>query len=91
MPINETHPVMNTPKENISLWRYMDIPSFLSLISSESLTFVRADQFEDKFEGTLPKITSNYLNLDIQQMVKDGRLNETYNNFSISKMFEENF
>lgn len=85
MPLDESHPVMNTPKKNINLWKYMDIPSFLSLISSESLTFVRADLFEDKFEGTLPKPTANFLDLDIQRLVKDGKLRPEYSNFKLSE------
>lgn len=89
MPINEDHPVMNSPKANINLWKYMDIPSFLSLISSEALTFVRADQFEDKFEGTLPKLTADFLDLDIQRMVQDGQLAPEYKAFSFSKVAYE--
>lgn len=33
------------------LWRYMDLPKFLSLLSSESLWFARSDTFKDKREG----------------------------------------
>lgn len=51
MPIEERNTIMKIPKENISLWHYMDIPSFLSLLTRKSLTFIRADLFEDKFEG----------------------------------------
>lgn len=85
MPIVENHEAMNTPKTNINLWRYMDIPSFLSLISTGSLTFVRADLFEDKFEGTLPKLTAAWIDSDIQQAVDDGILSESYRGFKLSE------
>lgn len=60
----------------------MDIPSFLSLISSETLTFVRADLFEDKNEGILPQRTINSIDTFIQQSVKTGKLKPEYENFS---------
>lgn len=89
MPINETHPVMNTPISNISLWRYMDIPSFLSLISNNSITFVRADLFEDKFEGILPNPVNNALDLWAEEAIKQGQLSPEYAGFKFSKLFEE--
>lgn len=57
MPIKLDHPVMSAPSQNVTLWRYMDIPSFLSLLTTKSLTFVRSGLMEDKFEGKLPKAT----------------------------------
>ncbi|WP_228780153.1 hypothetical protein [Aquiflexum lacus] len=43
MPINENHPVIRPQKKNITLWRYMDIPSLIYLLAKKSLFFVRAD------------------------------------------------
>ncbi len=77
MPLNESHTVMNTPKENINLWRYMDIPSFLSLISTESLTFVRSDIFDDKFEGTLPKPTEIALDLEWEFLINNKKIKKS--------------
>lgn len=37
MPIFENHSVLKPPKENITLWRYMDIPSFLLLLAESYL------------------------------------------------------
>lgn len=82
MPISESHPVLIIPKENLTLWRYMDIPSFLSLILNESLTFVRADLFEDRFEGTLPRLTAELLDYQMQQKIKNGELDQKYLNLS---------
>ncbi|MBN1838624.1 MAG: hypothetical protein JW802_01115 [Campylobacterales bacterium] len=89
MPINENHPVLTMPERNIDLWRYMDIPSFLSLITSETLTFVRADLFEDKNEGILPQQTASSLELSVQQLVKEGKLVPEYTNFSSARIFNE--
>ncbi|WP_347453665.1 hypothetical protein ABEF79_12065 [Acinetobacter sp. ANC 7454] len=39
------------PESNTKLWRYMDFTKYVSLLSSRSLYFTRADCFEDLFEG----------------------------------------
>jgi hypothetical protein len=36
---------------NATIWRYMDVPKFLSMLTTRSLWFSRADSFEDKWEG----------------------------------------
>lgn len=64
MPIDESHTSMITPRENYKIWRYMDIPSFLSLLIEESLVFTSASLMEDKFEGTFPKTTEQMYNFE---------------------------
>tara|TARA_R110002096_G_C14467450_1_gene712802 strand:- start:46 stop:1005 length:960 start_codon:yes stop_codon:yes gene_type:complete len=39
------------PDKDTIIWRFMDFTKFISLISSNSLFFTRADKFEDPFEG----------------------------------------
>ena len=39
------------PLKNDILWRYMDLPKFISLISRKELYFASANSFEDIFEG----------------------------------------
>ncbi|WP_452218923.1 hypothetical protein [Lacinutrix undariae] len=39
------------PDKDIIIWRFMDFTKFISLISSNTLFFTRADKFEDPFEG----------------------------------------
>ena len=39
------------PQKNDILWRYMDLPKFISLISRKELYFASANSFEDIFEG----------------------------------------
>ncbi len=82
MSINEEHPVMITPKENLSLWRYMDIPSFLSLLTSNSLTFVRADLFEDKYEGKLPRPTAALIDHQMNLQINNGEVKPMCRKFS---------
>ncbi len=44
-------------KLNSKMWRYMDFSKFVSLISSCSISFARADQFDDLLEGSLSERT----------------------------------
>ena len=55
MPANTDHPIFFQNLDGKSkLWRYMDFSKFVSLISSMSLFFCRADLFSDPFEGSFP-------------------------------------
>lgn len=82
MPFDENHPIITLPDENIDLWRYMDIPSFLSLLVDQSLTFVRGDLFEDKYEGILPEMTAAAIDKQILQKIQTGKIDSQYSNFS---------
>lgn len=74
MPIIENHKSLIIPKDNTILWRYMDIPAFLSMLTSNSLTFVRANLFE-KYEGTLPKNNAKLLEYYINSQSNKEILN----------------
>lgn len=93
MPLDESHPVVSVPKSNISLWRYMDIPSFLYLLIERALVFVRADRFEDRYEGTLPKLTAERIDQHIKKpenfskLLNESRI-ETYLNCWCSESHE---
>ena len=39
------------------IWRYLDVPRFLSLVQSSSLHFARADKLGDPFEGSISAAT----------------------------------
>lgn len=43
--------VYEIPSKNTVLWRFMDFTKFVSLLSTSSLYFTRADLFSDPFEG----------------------------------------
>lgn len=47
------------PPEDASLWRFMSLAKFLSMLETSKLYLARIDRFEDKFEGTLPQQTSD--------------------------------
>ena len=54
----ETHPQFKAPANvQIPIWRYMDLPKFISLLDEQSLYFTRSDKFADPFEGSLPRPT----------------------------------
>lgn len=82
MPLTTDHNVLKVPKNNPNLWRYLDIPSFIDIIANKRLKFVRADLFEDQFEGLLPDKTAEGLNRWAAEMIKDGNLNSGYANLS---------
>jgi len=39
------------PKENVTVWRYINFIKFFDMIDSEELFFCRVDQLDDPFEG----------------------------------------
>lgn len=47
---------------NFKLWRYMTLTKFLLMLESESLYLARLANFDDPFEGTLPKTHPDSLN-----------------------------
>lgn len=58
MPAEVNHPSCPQPETpDCHLWRYMDLPRYLSLISSGSLYFSRIDLLGDPFEGSVTKQT----------------------------------
>lgn len=41
--------------KDIKIWRYLDIPKFLSIIDKRALFFSRAEYLGDPFEGSIPQ------------------------------------
>jgi hypothetical protein len=59
------NPKMKKPEnENAKIWRYMDLPKFVSLLDTKSLFFRRLDRLQsmDKFEGSLTEATLESMN-----------------------------
>ena len=53
-PVNdEPHPYFERPLSHSRLWRYLDLPKYLAMLSSSSLWLARADQLGDPFEGSM--------------------------------------
>ncbi|MEJ7557078.1 MAG: hypothetical protein WKF66_02145 [Pedobacter sp.] len=57
------HLLVKTPPDQSTLWKYLDLAKFLSLITSSSLHFTRLDTFEDPYEGAYsnPLILQNMI------------------------------
>ena len=60
---------LECPKSDTVIWRYMDLPKLLSIISNNSLWFSRLDKLTDEYEGTVPfqnhfKIAKNLQRVD---------------------------
>lgn len=51
------HEAYLPPATNCTLWRYMDFTKLVSLLETRELYFTRADNFEDPYEGVLPRMT----------------------------------
>lgn len=61
------HPSFKGPENKyVKIWRYMDLPKFLSLLESESLYFARADKLGDPFEGSFTEQNRTELGDDYQ-------------------------
>ena len=94
MPIerfSDTSPRFFEPEESLMLARYIDITKFLSLLKDEQLFFCRLDKLEDKFEGTLPKISRKkfgdfYRHLSVTGFFKNPMTEE-----KIEKKINEDF
>lgn len=84
MPISEDHPIVTILEPKNSLWKYMDIPSFISLLQERQLVFTKAVLFEDKYEGTLTVPTKNSLIRSLNTMLPKTQLTHS----AISEIFE---
>lgn len=70
MPIDESdHPSFERPPAEASLWRYIDLPKYLSMLAQNALWFSRADLLGDPFEGSM----SN-MNVLLRPAVYDGKI-----------------
>lgn len=45
------------PTEVVKLWKYLDFTKFVDILIDNSLYFCRSDMYDDKFEGSIPKVT----------------------------------
>ena len=49
------HDLFISPSDEAVLWRYMDLPKFLSMLEKRALFFARADKLGDPFEGSFSR------------------------------------
>jgi hypothetical protein len=56
MPVQtENHPALIAIEDTATLWRYVDLEKFKSLLAIKALFFCRASKFSDPFEGSITK------------------------------------
>jgi hypothetical protein len=72
------------PPDNpeMSIWRYMDFPKFISMLHLKSLYFARSDKFSDRHEGSISKSTQDALYNALLSTVGENRAKETLENSS---------
>ncbi|GAB3602501.1 hypothetical protein [Microbacterium aureliae] len=46
----------NHPEDSESVWRYMDLARYLSLLQTSALHFARSDQMSDRWEGAIGQL-----------------------------------
>ena len=94
MPVerfSDTSPKFFEPEETVELARYVDITKFLSLLKDEQLFFCRLDNLEDKFEGTLPKISKKEFGDFYRHLSDTGFFNNPMTEEEIEKKINEDF
>lgn len=63
--------------EDQVLWRYMDLPSFLSMLSSRAIYCRRGDCFSDRYEGAFTRSVKER----IEKAISDHGIPTTYSEF----------
>lgn len=53
------------------LWKYMDFPRFLNMLSNNKLILKRLDKFEDKFEGRVPMLILDKMPFENRQRARE--------------------
>jgi hypothetical protein len=55
MYVNKYPDVFGLHDRNATIWRYMDLAKFESVLEKRALFFCRSDLFDDRFEGSYPR------------------------------------
>lgn len=63
------------PPDHVKIWRYMDFAKFINMLHKEGLFFVRADKFEDPFEGSATKADIQFRERLIDYFAKNMKIN----------------
>jgi hypothetical protein len=65
----QSHPKLTPPPDDAALWRYMDITKLLAMFEDNALWFTQAKQFQDKYEGVLPKVVVEEIEAVMRDML----------------------
>lgn len=69
----QPHSELATPDDSTVIWRYMDFPKFMYLLSYSSLYFARANTFDDRWEGWYPIMhVPKGMNGDAEEEIKNA-------------------
>jgi hypothetical protein len=49
-----SHPSFHEPADDLTIWRYIDLPRLVAMIDQRALFFARLDTQADRFEGSFP-------------------------------------
>lgn len=75
------------PDADAWLWKYMDFTQFMFLVSERRLHFTRPDDFQDRFEGALPK--SSIAGRGVFTLHQKSDTNQSYSTKTVSTMSHE--
>lgn len=64
------HGAFPTPPDDVPIWRYLDLAKFVSMLTTKSLYFSRADLLGDPFEGSYPRANKATLNIPAKQVTQ---------------------
>jgi hypothetical protein len=68
VPAELNHPVFTQPPDpNVKIWRYLDLPKYLSLLETAALFFSRVDLMDDPYEGA-----TSHANRNMRSVVDPG-------------------
>ena len=75
----EEHALVKSPPTEASLWRYMDLPKFISILEHHALFFVRSDKLGDPFEGSFSKLNKTLRPIIYkEQRLPEAELNKAF-------------
>jgi len=60
------------PDDQASVWRFMDLAKLVSIIATETLHFVRLDEFQDPYEG-IPPLGNRISEFDLLDLPEEQR------------------
>jgi hypothetical protein len=49
-----SHPSFHEPGDDLTIWRYIDLPRLVAMLDERALFFARLDTLADRFEGSFP-------------------------------------
>ena len=82
------NPLFTTPPQKAQLWRYMDFAKFVSLLSTQTLFFARADRLSDAWEGAMTRPNLNARQFDIRNIFELNQEQQAGLTRRLSNLFE---